>query len=77
MKGPWQLYCDIDPIGGIEIPMLRAQSICVYMADLLRKEAVSQKWIQACKMYNLDPIPKGPRGSDHVLLHLDLELRRN
>jgi hypothetical protein len=62
---------------GTRISILQAQTICSCAAEVLRREAVSPEWIKTCQTYDLDPIPKGLRILDHVLLHLDLELRRN
>jgi hypothetical protein len=64
-------------LSGNRISLLQAQGICSCAAEVLRRKAVSPEWIQICQTYELDPIAKGLRILDHVLLHLDLELRRN
>jgi hypothetical protein len=57
--------------------VFQAQKICLDMAAALAKEHLNPEWIQTCEKLDLDPIPEGLQVLNHVLLHLDLEMRRN
>ncbi len=62
---------------GNRVATLQAIAICASLMGVLTKQAATEEWQETCRIHNLPPMPEGLKILDRVVMHLELELRKN